>query len=114
MDTFRKNWQDARREVINRSAREIQCAHRWAQIENPKVTFDQLETPGRVLEQWDAKILVEALNAAEGIPDLFRELRREEDRIHKLGPGCELSGRQAYGSSSSGSGPATPNVTSST
>ena len=46
-----------------------------------------------MLEQWDAEILLEALNAVEDIPDLYREIRRHEDLLRK--EGRELAGRQA-------------------
>ena len=91
MDRFRKNWQDACREVINRSAREIQCAYWWAQIENPKVLFQDLGTPGVVFAQYDGKLQVAALAAAP--TELRATMERYEEEMWRTGK--LMAGRQS-------------------
>ena len=57
--SFRQDWAETCREIINKSGRRAACNEWWSEVEKIKeVTFEELGYAGSVSEPYDGKILV--------------------------------------------------------
>ena len=77
VESFRANWAEMRREIVNRSGRRRLCSLWWARVSDLSISFKQLGKVGRIFEQFDCKILVAVLKLVDG--DLKRKFLRIEE-----------------------------------
>ena len=57
------------------------------------ITFDDLNRPGKIMTQYDFKVLKAAFDHARGDDILHRDMNRKSKQMQKLG--IEMTGRQA-------------------